>query len=419
MISQGHYVVIHLNYRVQTSILQFYMDANVKRKNAILAFNAYRQEMYTFNPQTCDVRYSKNEKVQRLNSAFIIRRDEFHKTDNGPIKAGDSTGIPLESTISRTSDPDGINLFSDYHLLRAVWFLKYATATQCLQFLKATKRREPQLFISETIDKTYTRKRLKELADQGFLITYKIDDSTGVRDEGHKDRQTANAYSLTEEGTSFLNETSGLHYKRYPYKYNASPEVILGRLSENEVIKKICDSPNFAAFNRPHLFHRSFDLEALTGDDTIDIDYSIELLNPDDSKQKTSLMVQFVRDPNWGSAIDTKEDVTFRHESLAPLSRSFLLKKAGKDGRRGNAKVLFVCPTKAALDKILADLREMKDGTYFTSNWENYIFTSEKAVALVAQNGGTIQDALFSVKKDFDEKTMKLIWTVATPPNVF
>lgn len=61
----------------------------------------------------------------------------------------------------------------------------------------------------------------------------------------------------------------------------------------------------------------------------------------------------------------------------------------------------------------------MKDGTYFTSNWENYIFTSEKAVALVAQNGGTIQDALFSVKKDFDEKTMKLIWTVATPPNVF
>lgn len=130
-------------------------------------------------------------------------------------------------------------------------------------------------------------------------------------------------------------------------------------------------------------------------------------------------MVQFVRDPNWGSAIDTKEDVTFRHESLAPLSRSFLLKKAGKDGRRGNAKVLFVCPTKAALDKILADLREMKDGTYFTSNWENYIFTSEKAVALVAQNGGTIQDALFSVKKDFDEKTMKLIWTVATPPNVF
>lgn len=111
-----------------------------------------------------------------------------------------------------------------------------------------SKECNPKLCVPKDPNYEYVKKRLTWLAKEGLLWKYKIVD--------HNDkRNVLSAYSLKEAGVAFLNSVSISIYKSYPFTSAAIPNEILGRLSENEIIRRICTSARFESFEKPHLVH--------------------------------------------------------------------------------------------------------------------------------------------------------------------
>lgn len=372
------------------------------------ATNAYRAALCdtirTYAPDQCTVQYEPVDSVIRLSDSFILKRSEFHRTDDGAMVDGDCVVTDDGPNVSRIDCPDGLNMYNDFNLLHAVWYLRYATVSQCVGMLLARKRISSQLYISSTTDVDYVSKRLSSLAKQNLLWAYK------VNFEGNR---TIRVYSLTSTGTDFLTAASGLPFRVYPFTSAAIPAVLLGRLSENEIIKEICKSKKNISFEKPHLWHGNYELEEKTGEKCMDIDYYVTISEGDNVQH---VMVQFIRDPQWCSEIYSDSDMKTYYSIQALLSKSFLLKKGGKDGSRGEAKVLFVCPTVKAFTTILRTLNAMDKGEYLSRHFRRYIFTSEKATVLVKRENLTINEAMFGINHVLNKEKTGMEWKISTPP---
>lgn len=410
------------SYTSKRVLSSFYQVDNERRVNAVSVredyveaatgklFRTYNVDIATYDSGQYNVLYEPVDNVLPWSDMYPIQRIEFYVTEKGAMVYENIDEARAGIQSLKTIDPNSI-IYSDEQILCAVWFLKYATVTECLKVLQARQRGNDQLFVLPSVENEYVRQRLSKLSRQGLLWLYKVDETpanAGSKNKGGVIR----AYSLTEAGTEFITTASGVKYKTRLFTSAAIPDVFLGRLSENEVVKKICESPKFIAFGKNSFQHDTYDLKELTGSDIIDVDYSIDLLNESNPNKKTSLMVQYIRDPQCGREIYTEEDNKWYYRTQAIVSRAFILKKAGKDGSRGSAKVLFVCPTKDALKGILASLREMKSGEFFKEKYDDYIFTSEKAVAWAEYSHQPFQTALFKAKRVLDKNAQRLVWAM-------
>lgn len=381
-------------------------------------FRAYNVELATYDSGQYNVLYEPVDSVLPWSDMYPIQRIEFYITEKGAMVYENIDEARAGIQPLKAMDADSI-IYSDEQLLCAVWFLKYATVTECLKVIQARQRNNDQLSASDSAEKEYVRQRLAKLSKQGLLWLYKIDETTAASTKSKNKGGVIRAYSLTEAGTEFITTASGVKYKTRLFTSAAIPDIFLGRLSENEVIKKICDSPKFIAFGKTSFRHNTFDLKELTGSDMVDVDYNIDLSNSSSPNQKTSLMVQYIRDPQFGEEIYTEGDYDWYYRTQAMASRAFILKNAGKDGSRGSVKVLFVCPTRVALSRILDSLKEMKGGEFFKEKYDDYIFTSEKAVAWAEYSQQPFQTALFKAKRVFDEKNRRLVWAMVEATDNF
>lgn len=346
----------------------------------------FAAQIETFSTAYYDVKVEPCDNVIKYSDMVRIKNVEFHETDNGEYMVdGDVTGYPLESEVSRSDDPDSLNPYVDSQLLRAIWFLKYATVRQCMYVIHKSKECNPKLCVPKDPNYEYVKKRLTWLAKEGLLWKYKIVD--------HNDkRNVLSAYSLKEAGVAFLNSVSISIYKSYPFTSAAIPNEILGRLSENEIIRRICTSARFESFEKPHLVHNDTYVKEQTYDTRFDIDYNIVLKVPDSSdpskQTKLNLMVQFVPDPKARAAVDEEDEVNKYYKILANISKEFLVIKEGKVKKKGEAKILFVCETKDAavsMREALCDIQTKNTAEYYDSHCLKYMFTTEK-LAVYAEN---------------------------------
>ena len=101
----------------------------------------FAAQIETFSTAYYDVKVEPCDNVIKYSDMVRIKNVEFHETDNGEYMVdGDVTGYPLESEVSRSDDPDSLNPYVDSQLLRAIWFLKYATVRQCMYVIHKSLR---------------------------------------------------------------------------------------------------------------------------------------------------------------------------------------------------------------------------------------------------------------------------------------
>ena len=130
-------------------------------------FHAYNVELATYDSGQYNVLYEPVDSVLPWSDMYPIQRIEFYITEKGAMVYENIDEARAGIQPLKAMDADSI-IYSDEQLLCAVWFLKYATVTECLKVIQAMQRSNDQLSASGSAEKEYVRQRLAKLSKQGL-----------------------------------------------------------------------------------------------------------------------------------------------------------------------------------------------------------------------------------------------------------
>ena len=131
------------SYTSKRVLSSFYQVDNERRVNAVSVredyveaatgklFRTYNVDIATYDSGQYNVLYEPVDNVLPWSDMYPIQRIEFYVTEKGAMVYENIDEARAGIQSLKTIDPNSI-IYSDEQILCAVWFLKYATATECL-----------------------------------------------------------------------------------------------------------------------------------------------------------------------------------------------------------------------------------------------------------------------------------------------
>lgn len=390
-------------------------DISESRKIAINARNALSDLSFTrYLPDQCDVKYEPVDCVLRMSDAYIWKRERFFGKGEDAVAINiDGSALDVEEekdpdpdAPSRVDALDGINVYSDYNLLRAVWYLEYATTKQVIYMCRHLKKTNKQLSIvvpdPETDPESVKaiRQRLNKLSKEGLLWTYK------VNLDADNPNAIVRAYSMTAVGCEFIRAVSGIPYKTHIFTSAVPPARLLNRIAENRLLIALLNQKGDTEieFRKPFLRHDSSWLQTVLGTEVMEMDYKLSI----DNDKKSLFMVQAIPDPRYGYQIYTRTEKDELYQSYAELACSFLHKRSPNE----EPMILFVCPSFDAFNAIWVALKNVKTKNFLTDFHRQILFTGEGTLPLAVED---FNNAVFGIIRTVKEGTTSMQYSVGEP----